>query len=307
MNEITLKAYAKINLSLDVLGKLPNGYHEVKMVMQQVDLYDLVTVACEELPDGSPMVIRGGTTREDLPMDETNIAYKAAMLMRETYCPDKSFEIAITLQKHIPMAAGLAGGSADGAAVMRALAKLWELDVPVEELAALSGRVGSDVPFCLMGQEGQYCALATGTGTDLKPVRPLDAWIVLSKPPINVPTGAVYGNLKLDRIGQPGQSGEDLLGYHPDVDRMVRALNEEDVLTVMNCMGNVLETSTIPQYPVVGLTKKAMEDLDVASAVLMSGSGPTVFGVFFDKKKAESAYLWMKPMHKETFLVRTLV
>ena len=295
MNEITLKAYAKINLSLDVLGKLPNGYHEVKMVMQQVDLYDLVTVACEELPDGSPMVIRGGTTREDLPMDETNIAYKAAMLMRETYCPDKSFEIAITLQKHIPMAAGLAGGSADGAAVMRALAKLWELDVPVEELAALSGRVGSDVPFCLMGQEGQYCALATGTGTDLEPVRPLDAWIVLSKPPVNVPTGAVYGNLKLDQL------------THPDVDRMVRALNEDDVLTILNCMGNVLETSTIPQYPVVGLTKKAMEDLDVASAVLMSGSGPTVFGVFFDKKKAESAYLWMKPMHKETFLVRTLV
>ena len=295
MNEITLKAYAKINLSLDVLGKLPNGYHEVKMVMQQVDLYDLVTVACEELPDGSPMVIRGGTTREDLPMDETNIAYKAAMLMRETYCPDRSFEIAITLQKHIPMAAGLAGGSADGAAVMRALAKLWELDVPVEELAALSGRVGSDVPFCLMGQEGQYCALATGTGTDLEPVRPLNAWIVLSKPPVNVPTGAVYGNLKLDQL------------THPDVDRMVRALNEEDVLTVLNCMGNVLETSTIPQYPVVGLTKKAMEDLDVASAVLMSGSGPTVFGVFFDKKKAESAYLWMKPMHKETFLVRTLV
>ena len=253
------------------------------------------------------MVIRGGTTREDLPMDETNIAYKAAMLMRETYFPDKSFEIAITLQKRIPMAAGLAGGSADGAAVMRALAKLWDLNVPAEELAALSGRVGSDVPFCLMGQEGQYCALATGTGTDLEPVRPLNAWVVLSKPPVNVPTGAVYGNLKLDRIGQLGQSDENLLGYHPDVDRMVRALNEDDILTVLDCMGNVLETSTIPQYPVVGLTKKAMEDLDVANAVLMSGSGPTVFGIFMDKKKAEAAYLWMKPMHKETFLVRTLV
>lgn len=295
MNEITLKAYAKINLSLDVLGKLPNGYHEVKMVMQQVDLYDLVTVACEELPEGSPVVIRGGTTREDLPMDETNIAYKAAMLMRETYCPDKSFEIAITLQKHIPMAAGLAGGSADGAAVMRALAKLWGLNVSVEELAALSGRVGSDVPFCLMGQEGQYCALATGTGTELEPVKPLNAWVVLSKPPVNVPTGAVYGNLKLEGL------------EHPDVDRMVRALNEDDVRAVLDSMGNVLETSTIPQYPVVGFTKKAMEDLDMANAVLMSGSGPTVFGIFMDKKKAEAAYLWMKPMHKETFLVKTLV
>jgi len=305
MNEITLKAYAKINLSLDVLGKLPNGYHEVKMVMQQIDLYDLVTVACEELPEGSDMVIRGGTSRGDLPMDETNIAYKAAMLMRNTYRPDKSYDIVIKLEKRIPMAAGLAGGSADGAAVMRALAKLWELDVPAEELAELSGRVGSDVPFCLMGQEGQYCALATGTGTELSPLTPLDAWIVLSKPPVNVPTKDVYGNLKLDRIGQPGDAGA--LGYHPDVDGMVRGLNTHNLPLVLDTMGNVLETATLPLYPVVEYTKKAMEDLDLANAVLMSGSGPTVFGVFLNKKKAQSAYLWMKNIHKETYMVRTLV
>ncbi|MBQ8589494.1 MAG: 4-(cytidine 5'-diphospho)-2-C-methyl-D-erythritol kinase [Firmicutes bacterium] len=295
MNEITLKAYAKINLSLDVLGKLPNGYHEVKMVMQQIDLYDLVTVACEELPEGSDMVIRGGTSRGDLPMDETNIAYKAAMLMRETYRPDKNYDIVITLQKRIPMAAGLAGGSADGAAVMRALAKLWNLNVPAEELAALSGRVGSDVPFCLMGQEGQYCALATGTGTELAPVTPLDAWIVVSKPPVNVPTKDVYGNLKLDGL------------THPDVDQMVRGLNTYNLPMVLDSMGNVLETATLPLYPVVELTKQAMKDLDLANAVLMSGSGPTVFGVFMNKKKAQSTYLWMKQMHKETFMVRTLV
>ena len=295
MNEITLKAYAKINLSLDVLGKLPNGYHEVKMVMQQIDLYDLVTVACEELPDGSDMVIRGGTSRGDLPMDETNIAYKAAMLMRSTYRPDKSYDIVITLNKRIPMAAGLAGGSADGAAVMRALAKLWKLEVPAEELAELSGRVGSDVPFCLMGQEGQYCALATGTGTELTPLTPLDAWIVLSKPPVNVPTKDVYGNLKLEGLN------------HPDVDGMIRGLNTHNLPLVLNNMGNVLETATLPLYPVVEHTKKAMNDLDLANAVLMSGSGPTVFGVFMNKKKAQSAYLWMKTIHKETYMVRTLV
>jgi len=264
-----------------------------------------VTVACEELPEGSDMVIRGGTSRGDLPMDETNIAYKAAMLMRNTYRPDKSYDIVIKLEKRIPMAAGLAGGSADGAAVMRALAKLWELDVPAEELAELSGRVGSDVPFCLMGQEGQYCALATGTGTELSPLTPLDAWIVLSKPPVNVPTKDVYGNLKLDRIGQPGDAGA--LGYHPDVDGMVRGLNTHNLPLVLDTMGNVLETATLPLYPVVEYTKKAMEDLDLANAVLMSGSGPTVFGVFMNKKKAQSAYLWMKNIHKETYMVRTLV
>ena len=295
MKEITVKAYAKINLSLDVLGKLPNGYHEVKMIMQQIDLYDLVTVKCEELPEGSETVISGGTSRGDLPMDETNIAYKAAKLMIDTYRPNKAFNIHITLEKRIPMAAGLAGGSADGAAVMRALAKLWELDEAPEAIAALSGKIGSDIPFCYMGQEGQYCALATGTGTDLTPVTPLDAWIVLSKPPVNVPTKDVYGNLKLDGVA------------HPDVDLMIRGLNTHNLSMVLDGMGNVLETSTIPQYPVVGLTKKAMADLGLANAVMMSGSGPTVFGIFMNKKKAESAYLWMKQMHAETFAVRTLV
>ena len=178
---------------------------------------------------------------------------------------------------------------------MRALAKLWALDEAPEAIAALSGKIGSDIPFCYMGQEGQYCALATGTGTDLAPVTPLDAWIVLSKPPVNVPTKDVYGNLKLDGV------------THPDVDLMIRGLNTHNLSMVLDGMGNVLETSTIPQYPVVGLTKKAMDDLGLANAVMMSGSGPTVFGIFMNKKKAESAYLWMKKMHAETFAVRTLV
>jgi len=294
MNTISLKAYAKINLSLDVLGKLPNGYHEVKMVMQQVDLWDLVTVACEELPAGQTTVISGTTTRGDLPMDETNIAYKAAKLMKDTYRPDREYEIVIALEKRIPMAAGLAGGSADAAAVMRALAKLWELDVTPEALAAVSAQVGSDVPFCLMGQEGQFCALAEGTGTKLTPVRPLSAWIVLSKAPVDVPTKDVYGNLNLDGV------------THPDVERMVRGLNACNWLMVCEGMGNVLETSAIPLYPIVGETKSAMQSLRLANAVLMSGSGPTVFGVFMNRKKAQGAYRAMKRMHDETFLVRTL-
>ncbi|MBQ4504479.1 MAG: hypothetical protein II983_02305, partial [Firmicutes bacterium] len=119
------------------------------------------------------------------------------------------------------------------------------------------------------------------------------------------PTKDVYGNLKLDRIGQPGDVG--VLGYHPDVDGMIRGLNTYNLPLVLNNMGNVLETATLPLYPVVEYTKKAMEDLDLANAVLMSGSGPTVFGVFLNKKKAQSAYLWMKNIHKETYMVRTLV
>ena len=139
----------------------------------------------------------------------------------------------------------------------------------------------------------------------MTPLTPLDAWIVLSKPPVNVPTKDVYGNLKLDRIGHPGDVG--VLGYHPDVDGMVRGLNTHNLPLVLNNMGNVLETATLPLYPVVEHTKKAMDDLDLANAVLMSGSGPTVFGVFLNKKKAQSAYLWMKNIHKETYMVRTLV
>ena len=293
--ECSVQAYAKINLSLDVLGKLPNGYHEVKMVMQQVDLWDRVTVSCQELPAGQETVIRGSTTRGDLPMDETNIAYKAAKLMKETYRPDREYEITVTLDKRIPMAAGLAGGSADGAAVMRALARLWEVDEAPEALAALSAKLGSDVPFCLMGQEGQFCALAEGTGTELTPVTPLSAWIVLSKPPVSVPTREVYGNLRLEGVS------------HPDVDQMVRGLKTHNLPLVLNNMGNVLETSTLPLYPVVGETKRTMEALGLANAVLMSGSGPTVFGVFMNKKKAQSAYRVMKQVNDETFLIRTLV
>ena len=293
--ECSVQAYAKINLSLDVLGKLPNGYHEVKMVMQQVDLWDRVTVSCQELPAGEETVIRGSTTRGDLPMDETNIAYKAAKLMKETYRSDREYDITVTLDKRIPMAAGLAGGSADGAAVMRALARLWEVNEAPEALAALSAKLGSDVPFCLMGQEGQFCALAEGTGTELTPVTPLSAWIVLSKPPVSVPTREVYGNLHLEGV------------CHPDVDQMVRGLKTHNLPLVLSNMGNVLETSTLPLYPVVGETKRAMESLGLANAVLMSGSGPTVFGVFMNKKKAQSAYRSMKQVNDETFLIRTLV
>lgn len=294
MNDISLKAYAKINLSLDVLGKLPNGYHEVKMIMQQVELWDVVTVACRELSEGQTTEILGASTREDLPMDETNIAYKAARLMKDTYRPKSEYAITITLDKRIPMAAGLAGGSADAAAVMRALARLWSLDVTCGELAAISAQLGSDVPFCLMGQEGQFCALAEGTGTKLTPVRPLCAWIVLSKAPVGVSTKEVYQSLKLEGLA------------HPDVNRMVRGLNECNWPMVYQSMGNVLEAPAISLCPVVGETKTAMTSLGLANAVLMSGSGPTVFGVFMNRSKAQSAYRAMKQMHDETFLVRTL-
>lgn len=295
MSKISLRAYAKINLSLDVLKKLSNGYHQVKMVMQQVDLWDQVTVTCRELPPGETTVIGGNTSRSDLPMDETNIAYRAAKLMKETYRPQSEYEIGIALEKNIPMAAGLAGGSADGAAVMRALARLWELEAAPEELAALSTQLGSDVPFCLMGQEGQFCALAEGTGTLLTPVTPLRAWILLSKPSVSVPTKQVYEHLKLAQAD------------HPDVEQVIRGLSTHHWPLVRNNMKNVLEPPAMELYPAIRQTKEVMEAQRLADAVLMSGSGPTVFGVYLNRKKAQRAYHKMKQLHPETFFIRTLI
>lgn len=294
MKEITLKAYAKINLALDVLGKLPNGYHQVKMVMQQINLFDTVSVAYRELPGGETAIC-GATSRGDLPMDESNIAHKAAMLMKKTYRPEAGCEIRITIDKKIPMAAGLAGGSADGAAVMRALARLWELNVSPQDLAALSAQIGADVPFCLMGQEGQFCALAEGIGEQLSPVRPLSAWVMLSKPPVCVPTKEVYANLCLDEC----QS-------HPDIEQMIKGLDTHNLPLVTANMENLLESAALRLYPEIVQTKEAIEQLRTAGAVLMSGSGPTVFGIYMNQEKAKSAYRIMKQKNAETYLVKTL-
>lgn len=311
MNEISMKAYAKINLCLDVLGKQANGYHQVEMVMQQVDLYDVVTVKCNPMKKKKndvqitdPIVVTA--SRNDLPVGETNLAYKAAKLMQETYKQDS--EIYIHLEKNIPVAAGLAGGSADGAAVLLALSQLWHLHLELQELMELGVQLGADVPFCIMGQAKKMqnlqlrgkewastCAFAEGIGEKLTPLPPLDCLVLLSKPSIDVSTAAIYNGLCLEDIKS-----------HPDTKELILGLKEKNLRKIQKNMINVLETVTLRDYLLVAEMKQYMENFETAYQVLMSGSGPTIFALYTNRKKARLAYINSKKKSNETYLIRTL-
>ena len=268
MNEIRLKAFAKINLGLDVLGKREDGYHELKMVMQTVNLYDRITVRREKKDE---ITVR--TNLPYLPKDSHNLAYKAADLLKQEFGLKDG--VSIHIQKHIPGAAGLAGGSSNGAAVLYAMNRLFELGLSMEELKRRGVRIGADVPYCLM----RGTALAEGIGDKLTRLPcPPDCYVVLAKPSISVSTKFVYENLRIDEIEK-----------HPDIDGMVEAIREEDLAGIVNRMGNVLETVTGKHYPVIGqLTRLFMEE--GALGALMSGSGPTVFGLFDTQETAQKAF-----------------
>ena len=326
MNEITVKAYAKINLSIDVLGKRPDGYHEVLMVMQQVDLYDLVKVTwmaaselAEELKSNaeeedektkteSGIQIDLSTCLPFLPVDQRNIAYKAAELMIKQYGGEKTGCIMIELVKTIPVAAGLAGGSANCAAVLHGLNHLWELGLDVETLMKLGAGLGADVPFCIAGQAALNeklgldkdrmagtCAVASGIGDKLELVNPLKAWILLSKPSICVSTAQVYGGLDLKEIEE-----------HPNTAELVSGLREGNFHKISKNMTNLLESYSLKEYPVIMYTKNKIIQEGKAYKALMSGSGPTVFGLFTSKRKGIAAYSKLKYLNKETFLIKTL-
>ena len=327
MNEITIKAYAKINLSLDVLGKRPDGYHEVLMVMEQIDLYDTVTVAWLEDEGGSPgsspddsSGISLSTNLPYLPTDGRNIAYKAAELMAERYGrkaaeamagqhgKDTAGRIEIEIFKRIPVAAGLAGGSANCAAVLHALNRLWDLKLDLEALMKIGAELGADVPFCLAGQAALNraldlkaeplavtCAVASGIGERLEPAPPMNAWVLLSKPSISVSTAQVYGGLDLRDIRE-----------HPDTEKLVAGLKERNFLKISKNMVNVLENYSLKEYPVIMYTKNKIVTEGKAYQALMSGSGPTVFGLYTSKRKGTAAYSKLKTLNKETFLVKTL-
>ena len=267
MDYISVKARAKINLTLDVTGKRPDGYHELRMIMQTVELYDKVFVKKIEKP-----VIKIKTNLEWLPTDNRNLAYKAAEVIKERYnIPGGVF---IELKKTIPVAAGLAGGSADCAAVLYAMNILYNLKIKREELAAIALELGSDVPYCLM----RGTALAEGRGEILTrlPACP-EAWIVLAKPAVGMSTAAVYK--AIDAID----------GYaHPDTEGMIDAINKSDINAVASKLSNVLENASIPMCPMIGDIKKMLSDMG-AVGVLMSGSGPTAYGIFKDKETAQKA------------------
>ncbi len=281
---MSIKAPAKINLSLDVLYKRPDGYHEVKMVMTTIDLADRIELVA--LPEED--AIRIVSQNRFVPDDCRNLAYQAAKLLKETFSIRQG--VAISIAKHIPVAAGLAGGSSDAAATLRGLNKLWQLGLTMDELAELGAKIGSDVAFCVYGGT----ALATGRGEIITPIAsPPPCWVVLAKPPIGVSTAEVYRNLELERVS------------HPDVDAMVRAIERQDYAAICRLVGNVLEEVTLKKYPEVAHIKEQMKRFG-ADAVLMSGSGPTVFGLIEHDSRMQRVYNGLRGFCDQVFAVRML-
>lgn len=268
MKEMKLRARAKVNLGLDVLRKRDDGYHEVRMIMHTINLYDKITIRSTD--DGQ---IRIRTNLRYLPENEDNLAYRAAKLLMDEFGVSQG--VTIELNKYIPVAAGMAGGSSDAAAVLVGVNKLFHLSLSTKELMERGVKIGADVPFCVM----RGTALAEGIGEKLTPLPLLPhCRILVAKPRIYVSTKFVYGNLKVNEITE-----------HPDIDGQLEALREGNLHALAKRMGNVLETVTIPAYPVIGQIKESMMECGALNA-MMSGSGPTVFGIFDDEKKAYAAY-----------------
>lgn len=271
MNEYQLKAYAKINLGLDVVRRLENGYHEVKMVMQTVGIYDELTFTRKAT--GIAITTDSG----ELPTNEDNLIYKAAKLLMERYNVQEG--VSIHLQKNIPIAAGMAGGSTDAAATLKGINALFDLGCTQEELKEIGVKIGADVPYCVMGGT----ALAEGIGEKLTPLSPAPACFVLvAKPDINVSTKYVYEHLDATGVEK-----------HPDIDGMVQAIETGNLQGVLERMENVLESVTIVAHPIIDTIKIRMKELGALNS-MMSGSGPTVFGIFDNREKAEKAYEKLK-------------
>lgn len=271
MEQCIRKAYAKINLGLDVIGRLENGYHEVKMIMQTVGIFDVLTLT--KTSEG----IVVSTDNGELPTDDNNLIYKAARLMIETY--DIPHGVRIHLEKNIPIAAGMAGGSTDAAATFLGMNELFSLGASEEELRGLGIKIGADVPYCIMGGT----ALAEGIGEKLTrlPDAP-DCCLLVAKPDINVSTKYVYEHLDAE--------GVDI---HPDIDGMREAIEQGSLEGIVTRLGNVLEVVTVKKYTIIEEIKKTMLSYG-AKGSLMSGSGPTVFGIFENEEDAGKAMKYIK-------------
>ena len=267
IDKTTQRAYAKINIGLDVLRRRADGYHEVKMIMQTVDIYDELVLERRKEPG-----IELRMDNSDLPSGGDNLICRAAdLLFREKKITEG---VNISLTKRIPIAAGMAGGSADAAAALRGLNELFDMGYSLKELQALGVGLGADIPYCLAGGT----MLSEGIGEILTPLpAPPAAHLVIAKPDINVSTAFVYGNLHADR-----------LAWHPDIDGMIVALQKGDLDGITDRLGNVLETVTVKAHPVIEQIKELLRKQGAENA-LMSGSGPTVFGIFKEKETAERA------------------
>ncbi len=264
MDRLELKAMGKINLGLDVLGKRENGYHDVRMVMQTVYLYDQVILTRTKTPG-----IRAESNLRFLPSDEGNLACRAARLLMDEFGIEGGLHI--TLKKRIPVAAGMAGGSADCAAVLFGMNRMYGLGLSEEELKKRGVELGADVPYCIM----RGTVLAEGIGEKLTPLPQCPkAYVLLAKPPVSVSTRTVYEDL------------DSLADYrHPDIDGIIDGLKCQNLEKVASCMGNVLEEVTIPRLPIIEQIKDVMKQGGALGA-MMSGSGPTVFGLYENREMA---------------------
>lgn len=284
MQEIRLKALGKINLALDVLRRREDGYHEVRMIMQTVNMYDKLTLRKKKEPG-----IEVKTNLFYLPTNENNLVYKAAKLLMDEAGIEQG--LFIDLHKFIPVAAGMAGGSSDAAAVLYGVNRLFNLGLSQKDLMERGVRIGADVPYCVM----RGTALAEGIGEKLTPLPPMpDCYILIAKPGISISTKSVYQNLRLDTLEK-----------HQDTDRSLRALEEGNLMELADSMGNVLESVTIRENPVIEEIKDEMKAAGAINA-MMSGSGPTVFGIFTHKNKAEEAerILQKKGLAKQTYITK---
>lgn len=282
MKQIKLKAMAKINLGLDVTGKREDGYHEVRMIMQSVRLFDRITMKILPKPE-----ITVSTNLHYLPVNENNLVYKAAKLLMDEFPSGKG--VHIDLEKHIPVAAGLAGGSSDAACVLFGMNKLFKLNLTEEDLMIRGKKIGADVPFCIM----RGTALAEGIGEVLTPLPGLPkCHILIAKPGISVSTKFVYQNLRVNELQK-----------HPDIDALIQGLTEKNLKSVARNMENVLETVTIKQYPIIEEIKNFMKENGAVNA-MMSGSGPTVFGIFENESTAKKAFYHLRksPLAKQVYL-----
>ncbi len=272
MKDISVKALAKINLGLDVVKRREDGYHEVRMVMQTIHLFDRL-----EIKKNHSGRIAITTNLPFLPTNENNLVYKAAQLLMDEFQIKDGIDV--KLHKHIPVAAGMAGGSTDGAAVLYGMNKLFGLGLSRQDLMQRGVKLGADVPYCVM----RGTALAEGIGEELTALPPMvKCPVLIAKPQISVSTRFVYENLKLDETTP-----------HPDIDRLVEDIKNKDLQAIAGDMGNVLETVTIPNYPVIAQIKEHMMEHGAVGA-MMSGSGPTVFGLFDNEAVAAAAYEAMR-------------
>ena len=270
IKHLSLKAYGKINLGLDVLRRREDGYHDVRMIMQTVGIFDRVDLIWKEEPG-----IQVETNLYYLPTNENNLVYKAAKLLMDEFQVQEG--LLIRLRKFIPVAAGMAGGSSDAAAVLFGVNKMFRLGLTTEELMERGVKIGADVPYCIL----RGTALSEGIGEVLTSLSPVpQCQVLVAKPGINVSTKFVYENLHANDL-RPEQ--------HPDIDGMIRAIKAQDLQGIADKLGNVLETVTVKEYPVIQEIKDKMVEFGAIGS-LMSGSGPTVFGLFTNPKAAQQAY-----------------